>query len=74
MCCLLVEVSGLSLGVLNGFELLLTGLWPLIQDFGFICISDALELQGGDVGDGEGLHIEPCLRSIIGKKTRSHTK
>lgn len=63
MCCLLLEVSRLSLGVLNGFELLLTGLWPLIHDFDFICISDVRELQGGDAGDREGLHIELCRRS-----------
>lgn len=64
VCCLLLEVSRLSLGALNGFELLLTGLWLLIQVFGFICTCDALlELEGGEVGDGEGLHIEPCLLS-----------
>lgn len=69
MCCLLLEVSRLSLGVLNGFELLLTGLWPLIHDFGFICISDVRELQGGDAGDREVLHIEPCRRSQCDWKT-----
>lgn len=68
VCCLLLEVSRLSLGVLNGFELLLTGLWPLIQDLGFICTSDVLGLEGGEAGDGEGLHIEPCLRSAKEKK------
>lgn len=67
VCCLLLEVSRLSLGVLNGFELLLTGLWPLIQDFGFICTRDVLELQAGEAGEGEGLHIEPCLRSVMEK-------
>lgn len=67
VCCLLLEVSRLSLGALNGFELLLTGLWLLIQVFGFICTCDALlELEGGEVGDGEGLHIEPCLLSVKG--------
>lgn len=74
MCCLLLEVSRLSLGVLNGFELLLTGLWPLIHDFGFICISDVRELQGGDAGDREVLHIEPCRRSIArGKRHQKKT-
>lgn len=69
VCCLLVEVSRLSLGVLNGFELLLIGLWPLIQDFCLICTSDVLELEGGEAGDGEGLHIELCLRSQCDWKT-----
>lgn len=69
VCCLLLEVSRLSLGVLNGFELLLTGLWPLIQDFGFICTRDVLELQAGEAGEGEGLHIELCLRSQCDWKT-----
>lgn len=68
VCCLLLEVSRLSLGVLNGFELLLTGVWPLIQDFGFICTRDVLELQAGEAGEGEGLHIELCLRSVTEKK------
>lgn len=63
VCCLLLEVSRLSLGVLNGFALLLTGLWPLIQDFAFTCNSDVLELEGGDAGEGEGLHMELCLLS-----------
>lgn len=66
-CCLLLEVSRLSLGALNGFELLLTGLWLLIQVFVFICTSDALVLEG-EAGDGESLHIEPCLLSETGKK------
>lgn len=58
----------MSLGALNGFELLLTGLWLLIQVFGFICTCDALlELEGGEAGDGEGLHIEPCLLSVKGE-------
>lgn len=66
-CCLLLEVSRLSLGALNGFELLLTGLWLLIQVFVFICTSDALVLEG-EAGDGESLHIEPCLLSETGEK------
>lgn len=61
VCCLLLEVSRLSLGVLNGFEVLLAELWPLRQAFVFTCASDVLELEGGDAGEGEGLHIEPCL-------------
>lgn len=63
VCCLLLEVRRLSLGVLNGFEVLLAELWPLRQAFVFTCTSDVLELEGGDAGEGEGLHIEPCLLS-----------
>lgn len=63
VCCLLLEVSRLSLGVLNGFEVLLTALWPLRQAFVFACASDVLELEAGDAGEGEGLHIELCLLS-----------
>lgn len=63
VCCLLLEVSRLSLGVLNGFEVLLAELWPLRQAFVFTCTSDVLELEGGDAGEEEGLHIEPCLLS-----------
>lgn len=61
VCCLLLEVSRLSLGVLNGFEVLLAELWPLRQAFVFTCTSDVLELEGGDAGEEEGLHIEACL-------------
>ena len=53
----------MSLGVLNGFEVLLAELWPLRQAFVFTCPSAVLELEGGDAGEGEGLHIEPCLLS-----------
>lgn len=59
----MLEVSRLSLGVLNGFEVLLAELWPLRQAFVFTCTSAVLELEGGDTGEGEGLHIEPCLLS-----------
>lgn len=38
-----------------------------MQDFGFICTRDVLELQAGEAGEGEGLHIEPCLRSVTEK-------
>lgn len=63
VCCLLLEVSRLSLGVLNGFEVLLAEFWPLRQAFVFTCTNDVLELEGGEAGEGEGLHIEPCLLS-----------
>lgn len=63
VCCLLLEVRRLSLGVLNGFEVLLTEFWPLRQAFVFTCANDVLELEGGVAGEGEGLHIEPCLLS-----------
>ena len=53
----------MSLGVLNGFEMLLAEFWPLRQAFVFTCPNDVLELEGGDAGEGEGLHIEPCLLS-----------
>lgn len=59
----------MSLGVLNGFEVLLAELWPLTQAFAFTCTSDdVLELEGGDAGEGEGLHIEPCLLSTEGDR------
>ena len=58
----------MSLGVLNGFEVLLAELWPLRQAFVFTCTSDVLELEGGDAGDGEGLHIEACLLSAEGER------
>lgn len=73
VCCLLLEVSRLSLGVLNGFEVLLAELWPLRQAFVFTCTSDVLELEGGDAGEGEGLHIEPCLLSAEGDRTELST-
>lgn len=73
VCCLLLEVSRLSLGVLNGFEELLAELWPLRQAFVFTCTSDVLELEGGDAGDGEGLHIEPCLLSTGGQRIELST-
>lgn len=73
VCCLLLEVSRLSLGVLNGFEVLLAELWPLRQAFVFTCTSDVLELEGGDVGEGEGLHIEPCLLSTEGDRIELST-
>lgn len=63
VCCLLLEVSRLSLGVLNGFEVLLAELWPLRQVLVLTGTSDVLELEGGDTGEREGLHIEPCLLS-----------
>lgn len=61
VCCLLLEVSRLSLGVLNGFEVLLAELWPLRQGFVFTCPSDVLGFEAGDAGEGAGLHMEPCL-------------
>lgn len=61
VCCLLLEVSRLSLGVLNGFGVLLTALWPRKQAFVFACASDVRELEAGDAGEGGGLHIELCL-------------
>ena len=73
VCCLLLEVSRLSLGVLNGFEELLAELWPLRQVFVFTCTRDVLELEGGDAGDGEGLHIEPCLLSTGGERIELST-
>lgn len=69
VCCLLLEVSRLSLGVLNGFEVLLAELWPLRQAFVFTCASDVLGLEAGDAGEEEGLHIEPCLLSTGGEMT-----
>lgn len=63
----------MSLGVLNGFEVLLAELWPLRQAFVFTCTSDVLELEGGDAGEGEGLHIEPCLLSIAGERRELST-
>lgn len=69
VCCLLLEVRRLSLGVLNGFEVLLAELWPLKQAFVFACTSDVLEWEGGGAGEGEGLHIEPCLLSQCDWKT-----
>lgn len=63
VCCLLLEVRRLSLGVLNGFEVLLAEFWPLRQALVFTCTNDVLELEGGDAGEGEGLHIDPCLLS-----------
>lgn len=68
VCCLLLEVSRLSLGVLNGFEMLLAELWPLRQAFVFTWTRDVLELEGGDAGEGDGLHIEPCLLSTEGER------
>lgn len=73
VCCLLLEVSRLSLGVLNGFEVLLAELWPLRQAFVFTCTRDVLELEGGDAGEGEGLHIEPCLLSTEGDRMELST-
>lgn len=61
VCCLLLEVRRLSLGVLNGFEVLLAELWPLRQVLVLPGTNDVLELEGGDAGEREGLHIEPCL-------------
>lgn len=61
VCCLLLEVRRLSLGVLNGFEVLLAELWPLTQAFVFTCARDVLAWEAGDAGEGEGLHMEPCL-------------
>lgn len=69
VCCVLLEVRRLSLGVLNGFEVLLTALWPLRQAFVFACASDVRELEAGDAGEGEGLHIELCLLSQCDWKT-----
>lgn len=63
----------MSLGVLNGFEVLLAELWPLRQAFVFTCTSDVLELEGGDAGEGEGLHIEPCLLSTEGDRMELST-
>lgn len=74
VCCLLLEVSRLSLGVLNGFEVLLAELWPLKQAFAFTCASDVLGLEGGDAGEGGGLHIEPCLLSTEGERIELSTK
>lgn len=69
VCCLLLEVRRLSLGVLNGFEVLLAEFWPLRQALVFTCTNDVLELEGGDAGEGEGLHIDPCLLSQCAWKT-----
>lgn len=69
VCCLLLEVRRLSLGVLNGFEVLLAELWPLPQAFVFICASDVLGWEAGDAGEGEGPHTEPCLLSQCDWKT-----
>lgn len=66
MCCLLLEVSRLSLGVLNGLEVLLTALWPLRQAFVLACANDVRALEAGDAGEGAGLHIELCLLSTEG--------
>lgn len=71
VCCALLEVSRLSLGVLNGFEVLLTALWPLRQAFVFACASVVRELEAGDAGEGEGLHIELCLLSTGEKEQNS---
>lgn len=72
VCCVLLEVSRLSLGVLNGFEVLLTALWPLTQAFVFACASDVRGLEAGDAaGEGEGLHIELCLLSTGEKEQNS---
>lgn len=68
MCCLLLEVSRLSLGVLNGLEVLLTALWPLRQAFVLACANDVRALEAGDAGEGAGLHIELCLLSTEGGK------
>lgn len=73
VCCLLLEVSGLSLGVLNGFEVLLAELWPPRQAFVFTCARDVLGVEAGDVGEGKGLHIEPCLLSQCDWKTCGFT-
>lgn len=69
MCCLLLEVRRLSLGVLNGFEVLLAELWPLTQALVFTCARAVLGLEAGDAGEGEGPHMEPCLLSA-GKRTQ----
>lgn len=61
----------MSLGVLNGFEVLLTELWPLRQAFVFACASDVRELEAGDAGEGEGLHVELCLLSTGEKEQNS---
>lgn len=66
VCCLLLEVSRLSLGVLNGLEVLLTALWPLRQAFVLACANDVRALEAGDAGEGAGLHIELCLLSTEG--------
>lgn len=63
----------MSLGVLNGFEVLLAELWPLRQAFVFTWTSAVLELEGGDAGEGEGLHIEPCLLSTEEERTELST-
>lgn len=63
----------MSLGVLNGFEVLLAELWPLKQAFVFACTSDVLEWEGGGAGEGEGLHIEPCLLSMEGERVELST-
>lgn len=73
VCCLLLEVSGLSLGVLNGFEVLLAELWPPRQTFVFTCARDVLAVQAGDAGEGKGLHIELCLLSTMGERTTLST-
>lgn len=52
MCCSLLEVSGLSLCILNDFEVLPVESWPLRQAFLFTCTDDVLELEGGDTGEG----------------------
>lgn len=68
MCCSLLEVSGLSLCILNDFEVLPVESWPLRQAFLFTCTDDVLELEDGDTGEGKVLHIELCLLS--GRKCR----
>lgn len=68
MCCSLLDVSGLSLCILNDFEVLPVESWPLRQAFLFTCTNDVLELEGGDTGEGKVLHIELCLLS--GRKCR----
>lgn len=73
VCCLPLEARRLSLGVLNGFEELLAEVWPLRQAFVFTCTSDVRALEGGDAGEGEGLHIEPCLLSTGGERTELST-
>lgn len=61
----------MSLGVLNGFGVLLTALWPRKQAFVFACASDVRELEAGDAGEGGGLHIELCLLSTEEKEQNS---